>query len=100
MPYKEAVKEYGETTRLKRAFTYKALNRLIQASAADMTKKAMVDIYNTGKLPMLQVHDEIAMSVKDRAEAEGIAKIMTEAVPLEVPSLCDVEIGDSWGEAK
>ena len=100
MPYKDAVKEYGETTRLKRAFTYKALNRLIQASAADMTKKAMVDIYNTGKLPMLQVHDEIAMSVKDRAEAEGIAKIMTEAVPLEVPSLCDVEIGDSWGEAK
>jgi len=100
MPYKDAVKEYGETTRLKRAFTYKALNRLIQASAADMTKKAMVDIYNTGRLPMLQIHDEIAMSVKNKAEAEAVAKIMTEAVPLEVPSLCDVEIGDSWGEAK
>jgi DNA polymerase I-like protein with 3'-5' exonuclease and polymerase domains len=49
---------------------------------------------------MLQVHDEIAMSVKNREEAESIAKIMTEAVPLEVPSLCDVEIGASWGEAK
>jgi DNA polymerase I-like protein with 3'-5' exonuclease and polymerase domains len=100
MPYRDAVKEYGETTRLKRAFTYKALNRLIQASAADMTKKAMIDIYKAGKLPMLQVHDEIAMSVKNKEEAEGIAKIMTEAVPLEVPSLCDVEIGSSWGEAK
>ena len=60
----------------------------------------MVDIYKTGRVPMLQVHDEIAMSVKDKAEAEEIAEIMTAAVPLEVPSLCDVEIGDSWGEAK
>ena len=100
LPYKEAVDTYGATTRLKRAFTYKALNRLIQASAADMTKKAMVDIYKTGRLPMIQIHDEIAMSVKSVDEAHEIAKIMTDAVPLEVPSKCDVEIGPSWGEAK
>ena len=100
LPYREAIKEYGETTRLKRAYTYKALNRLIQASAADMTKKAMVDIYKSGRLPMLQVHDELAMSVKDRAEAEEVSKIMVGAVPLEVPSQCDIEIGPSWGEAK
>jgi DNA polymerase I-like protein with 3'-5' exonuclease and polymerase domains len=100
LPYRDAIKEYGETTRLKRAYTYKALNRLIQASAADMTKKAMVDIYKSGRLPMIQVHDELAMSVKNREEAEEIAKIMVGAVPLEVPSKCDVEIGDSWGEAK
>jgi DNA polymerase I-like protein with 3'-5' exonuclease and polymerase domains len=84
----------------KRAFTYKALNRLIQASAADMTKKAMVDLYNIGKLPLIQIHDEIAMSVKNVDEAHEIAKIMTEAVSLDVPSKCDVEIGPSWGEAK
>jgi DNA polymerase I-like protein with 3'-5' exonuclease and polymerase domains len=65
-----------------------------------MTKKAMVDIYKSGRLPMIQVHDELAMSVKNREEAEEIAKIMVGAVPLEVPSKCDVEIGDSWGEAK
>ena len=100
LPYRDAIKEYGETTRLKRAYTYKALNRLIQASAADMTKKAMVDIYKSGRLPMLQVHDELAMSVKDRAEAEEVSKIMVGAVPLEVPSQCDIEIGPSWGEAK
>ena len=100
LPYKEAVDTYGATTRLKRAFTYKALNRLIQASAADMTKKAMVDIYKTGRVPMIQIHDEIAMSVKSVDEAHEIAKIMTDAVPLEVPSKCDVEIGPSWGEAK
>jgi len=99
MPYQEAVLEYGETCRLKRAFTYKALNRLIQASAADMTKKAMVDLYKEGYLPMLQVHDELCMSVKDRKEAETIAKIMVNAVVLEIPSKCDVEVGPSWGEA-
>jgi DNA polymerase I-like protein with 3'-5' exonuclease and polymerase domains len=99
LPYTEAVNTYGATTRLKRAYTYKALNRLIQASAADMTKKAMVDIYKTGRVPMIQIHDEIAMSVKDKDEANEIAQIMTDAVPLEVPSKCDVEIGPSWGEA-
>jgi DNA polymerase I-like protein with 3'-5' exonuclease and polymerase domains len=100
MPYKEAIAEHGATTRLKRAYTYKALNRLIQASAADMTKKAMVDLYKSGKLPMIQVHDEIAMSVKNIDEAREVATIMETAVPLEVPSKCDIDLGPSWGEAK
>jgi DNA polymerase I-like protein with 3'-5' exonuclease and polymerase domains len=65
-----------------------------------MTKKAMVDLYKMGKLPMIQIHDEIAMSVKSVDEAHEIAKVMENAVPLEVPSKCDVEIGPSWGEAK
>ena len=100
LPYKEAVDAYGPTTRLKRAFTYKALNRLIQASAADMTKKAMVNLYKLGHLPLLQMHDELAMSVKNIEEAREIAKIMESAILLEVPNVCDVEIGPSWGEAK
>ena len=100
LPYKQALQEYGETTRLKRAYTYKALNRLIQASAADMTKQSMVDIYEQGRIPLIQIHDEIAISVEDKKDAEGIAKIMEDAVPLEVPSKCDVEIGPNWGEAK
>ena len=100
LPYKEAADAHGPTTRLKRAYTYKALNRLIQASAADMTKKAMVDIYKTGRLPMIQVHDEIAMSVKSVDEAKEVAYIMENAVELKVPSKCDIEIGPSWGEAQ
>jgi|TARA_S200002703_G_scaffold3201_1_gene4661 DNA polymerase I-like protein with 3'-5' exonuclease and polymerase domains len=100
LPYQEAVQEYGATTRLKRAYTYKALNRLIQASAADMTKKAMVDLYKEGLVPLTQIHDEIAMSVKDKEQAKYIADIMTKAVPLQVPNKCDIEIGPSWGEAK
>ncbi len=100
LPYKDAVDEYGPTTRLKRAYTYKALNRLIQASAADMTKQAMVNIYETGRIPLIQIHDEVAISVKSCEEAKEVAKIMENAVPLEVPNKCDVEIGSSWGEAK
>ena len=100
LPYKEAVDTYGPTTRLRRAYTYKALNRLIQASAADMTKQAMVNIYKTGRVPLIQIHDEIAMSVADADEARTVAHIMETAVPLEVPSKCDVEIGPSWGEAE
>jgi DNA polymerase I-like protein with 3'-5' exonuclease and polymerase domains len=97
LPYKEAVSEYGDTCRLKRAYTYKALNRLIQASAADMTKKAMVDIYETGKVPLIQIHDEIALSVQDSEEALRYSRLMEQAVPLEVPNKCDIEIGSSWG---
>ena len=99
LPYREAIQAHGETTRLKRAYTYKALNRLIQASAADMTKKAMVDLYKAGKTPLIQIHDEMAMSVKSRTEAQEIAEIMENAVPLEIPNKTDIEIGPSWGEA-
>ena len=99
LPYREAVQEHGETTRLKRAYTYKALNRLIQASAADMTKKAMINIYKTGRIPLIQIHDEIAMSVKSQKDAKNIANIMENAVKLEIPNKCDVEIGPDWGSA-
>ncbi len=100
LPYHEAVRQYGQTTRLKRAYTYKALNRLIQASAADMTKQAMVDVYRTGKIPLIQIHDELAVSVTGKEEAQSIASIMTNAIDLDVPSRCDIELGASWGEAE
>jgi DNA polymerase I-like protein with 3'-5' exonuclease and polymerase domains len=100
MPYDEAVAAYGPTTKLKRAFTYKALNRLIQASAADMTKQAMVNVCEAGKIPLLQVHDELAFSVANEAEARELAEIMEAAVPLSVPNKCDIELGPTWGDAK
>ena len=100
LPYKEALNEHGPTTRLKRAYTYKALNRLIQASAADMTKKAMVDIHKMGIIPLIQIHDEIAVSVSSREQVNAIVHAMENAVKLGVPSKVDVEIGPSWGESK
>jgi DNA polymerase I-like protein with 3'-5' exonuclease and polymerase domains len=100
LPYKEALNEHGPTTRLRRAYTYKALNRLIQASAADMTKKAMVDIHKLGITPLIQIHDEIAVSVSSKEQVESIVDAMENAVPLGVPNKVDVEIGPSWGESK
>ena len=98
MPYEEAVAAHGPTTRLKRAMTYKALNRLIQASAADMTKTAWVNVYEAGHLPLIQVHDELAFSVNSLNEAKEIREIMENALPLCIPSKCDIDIGPSWGE--
>jgi DNA polymerase I-like protein with 3'-5' exonuclease and polymerase domains len=100
LPLKEALNEHGPTTRLKRAYTYKALNRLIQASAADMTKQAMVDIHKLGITPLIQIHDEVAVSVSNDHQVDSIVYAMENAVKLNVPSKVDVEIGPSWGESK
>jgi DNA polymerase I-like protein with 3'-5' exonuclease and polymerase domains len=96
----EARLVYGDTTLLKRAFTYKALNRLIQGSAADQTKKAMADLFDAGILPMIQIHDELALSVSSREQADTIMDVMQNCVELAVPSVVDAELGPSWGEAK
>jgi DNA polymerase I-like protein with 3'-5' exonuclease and polymerase domains len=98
LPREQAVVEYGP--RIKRAMTYKGLNRLIQGSAADQTKAAMVALNKAGFRLLLQVHDEIAVSVENKEQAQEAARIMAEAVSLEVPSRVDVELGPSWGEAK
>ena len=98
LPHEQAIIEYG--SRIKRAGTYKGLNRLIQGSAADQTKAAMVALAKNGFTPILQVHDEVALSVKSRDEAQAAAEIMAKAANMVVPSRCDVEVGPSWGEAK
>ena len=98
LPHEEALKEHGPG--IKRAFTYKALNKLIQGSAADMTKKAMLELYKTGIIPHIQVHDELDISVKDDKEAKRIVEIMESAVELEVPNKVDYESGKNWGNIK
>lgn len=97
LPFEEASIKYGP--RIKRAMTYKGLNRLIQGSAADQTKRGLVELHKKGFTLLLQVHDEIALSVKSREEAQEAAHVMATAVKLEVPSIVDVETGRSWGEA-
>ena len=81
----------------KPAFTYKALNRLIQGSAADMTKKAMVMLYEKGILPHIQIHDELCLSVKNNYEAHIIQNIMENAIPLLVKNKVSYKKGKSWG---
>jgi DNA polymerase I-like protein with 3'-5' exonuclease and polymerase domains len=99
LPLEEAAKEYGGRGMIRRAFTYKALNRLIQGSSADQTKKAMVECYKEGLLPLLTVHDELCFSVNSREQADKIVEIMKTCVHgLAVPFDVDSEIGENWGE--
>jgi len=81
------------------AFTYKALNRLIQGSAADMTKKAMVDLHEKGIVPHIQIHDELCFSITDH-ETKLIQSVMEETIPLEVKNKVDFESGPNWGTIK
>ena len=94
----KAQAEFGPN--IKRAFTHKALNRLIQGSAADQTKAAMRALAEEGLLPLLQVHDELCFSSKDPDEVKKIAEIMENCIDLGIPSKVDIEYGDSWGTAK
>lgn len=80
-------------------WTHKGLNRLIQGSSADQTKMAMVACAEAGLDIIIQVHDEIAFSVKSKDEAERAAHIMRTCTPLELPSKVDVEMGASWGHS-
>ena len=82
------------------AFIYRALNKLVQGSAADMTKKAMVDLYKKGILPHIQIHDELCISIKNQEQANTIKKIMEEAFELEIDNKVDYEFGSNWGNIK
>ena len=95
LKHAEALREHGPG--IKRAFTYKALNKLIQGSAADMTKQSMLALYNEGVIPHVQIHDELDISVSSPAHAEKIIRIMEEAVQLQVPNKVDYEKGSNWG---
>ena len=96
LPHEAALAEHGPG--IRRAYTYKALNRLIQGSAADMTKKAMVELHKEGITPHIQVHDELDISVSDNADK--IKEIMESSVNLEVPIKVDFEYGKNWGTIK
>jgi len=81
------------------AFTYKALNRLIQGSAADMTKKYILDLYEKGIIPHIQIHDELCFSTTDH-ESKLIKETMEQTIPLEVKNKVDYESGPNWGTIK
>ena len=98
LPHVEAMREHGKN--IRRAFTYKALNKLIQGSAADQTKQAMIDLHEEGFLPHIQVHDELNLSVGNPEKYPVIQRIMENCVDLKVKCKVDVEIGNSWCEIK
>ena len=85
-------------------FEYKLLNYLIQGSAADVTKQALINYANTRKHGrfLITVHDEINISVpKEHADSEmAILKEAMASVKLDVPLLSDGKMGKNWGELK
>ena len=86
-----------------------ALNTPIQGTAADILKKAMVEIYNElnkrglkSKM-LIQVHDELVFNVvKDELEEikEIVRDKMENTIKLDVPLKVDIEVGNNWYEAK
>lgn len=94
----KAVHKYDKYPKSKffRAFTSKALNRLIQGSAADQAKKAMVDAHKAGFDLRLPVHDEINCMVNSEKESLDLKLIMENAIPLKVPVVADIDLGKTW----
>lgn len=103
----EAKEKYGSS--ISRAYTYAALNRVIQGSAADQMKKAMVDVHESGVCDtlgamLLTVHDELDVSVPQTAAGQEaimeLKRLMEDAIPLSVPVIGDLKIANHWGECK
>lgn len=102
LPYHLAVRTYGK---VKRAFAHKALNRLLQGSAADTMKMAMLlawdsGVFNAVGVPRLTVHDELDFSDPGGQEEAWryIRHTMEHAIPLRIPVLASLEVGPSWGQ--
>ena len=96
----QAFEQRGWGKGARRAYTHKALNRLIQGSAADQTKKAMLEMYKEGIIPLNQMHDELDISCSEEKMWRRCAEIMRDVVPLIVPVLVDCEFGINWGDAR
>lgn len=108
LPYEQAVAAYGN--RIERVGLHKAVNRLLQGSAADLMKKAMVDCYDSGLfgnglMPCMTIHDELDWSDPCEPWSEDqfreIRHVMETAIPnLKVPIIVACDRGPSWGEAE
>jgi DNA polymerase I-like protein with 3'-5' exonuclease and polymerase domains len=90
---KEALLTWGK---IKRAGTYKAWNSIVQGTAAEMTKTAMVNAYKAGILPRMSIHDELTASVENEAQGKQMKEIMEHAIELCIPVLVDSTIADNW----
>ena len=73
---------------------------MVQGSAADMTKKAMVLLYEKGIVPHIQIHDELCVSIKNKEQALLVKNVMEKAIILEIDNKVDSVIGPNWGSIK
>lgn len=87
------------------AGAYKAINRLLQGSAADQMKKSMVDAFEAGIFektgyPHITIHDELCLSYHPdlHAHFEELRAVTEKAIPLKVPVVMGLTTGPTWGE--
>ena len=57
----------------------------------------MVDLYEKGIIPHIQIHDELCISIKDQETRITVQETMEQAIPLEVKNKVDYESGPNWG---
>lgn len=82
---------------IRRAFTHKALNSVIQGSSADQTKMAIVQADSEGIPIQITVHDEICTGMAVPEQQERLVEIMKTVCKTEVPFDVGVDISKSWG---
>ena len=81
-------------------YLYILILSIIFITILPQTKQSMLDCYNAGHLPMLQIHDELCFNIKDEAHAKEIQALMQNTIEFKVPSVVDYGLGESWGDAK
>lgn len=96
--YANAVAAYGK---VRRAHIRKAFNSLIQGSAADQTKAAMLKLWQQyGVIPYLQAHDELGLPLPEEdteQEAKKLTDVMANAIPdLNIDFVVDCDIARHW----
>jgi DNA polymerase-1 len=89
----------GRSVVVDEGFEYKALNALIQGSAFDQIAEAMLQLYDRNIIPLMCVHDELDFSCDDQT-ARVAKEIMETCIPMEVPSVAELNKGNNWGECK
>lgn len=105
----EEAREAAKGGPIRRARTHKSLNAYTQGSGADIMKRAMLALWESGVcevvgIPLITVHDELNWSDPCTAESEEafavVRGIMEVATRISVPILVDEEKGPNWGECK
>lgn len=90
----EAIAKYGT---VRRAHLHKAMNSVIQGSAAEQMKKALVTLHSE-RIPLLiTLYDEIGASIQSETQAKLIKEVTEHAIEFTVPQVMEYKIMKSWG---
>jgi DNA polymerase-1 len=78
----------------------KAVNYVIQGSAAELLKLSLIKLWETGYKVLLTVHDEFLIECDREEEKDKIKTLLENIVTLDVPLVADIGTGLNWKEAK